>query len=1822
MAADEYPLPVAPPPMMLRLRGKRDTTVKLESIAERYYEIEEAYSLGDSDRGSMISHEARIGEEVIGITTEQGVEWFGLGDDLPELTGQPTSRGRDGQIFLQLPRQLAGPGVSRGGGVGLVIKSFLKIGRRIVGKIAGAAAEEKAERIALDAGRRIDERQCSRPGLHLVNNRGKLVPITKAIPTDQPVLIFIHGTISNFTDGFGGILPGYWQQLHDKYGGQVYAFNHKTITDSPVKNALDLLGELPDGITFDLMTHSRGGLVGDVLARCDNRLQDEKGYTAVEIAAIRAEVDAEGAENGIRLDEELEALNAAADKKTVTLRRIVRVACPAAGTTLLSERLDHFVNALFNVAKYATGGTFSPILGLLRTFVIAVVDERSDPTTFPGLYAMVPGRGFSRINNNNFSLDLPSELFNVAGNSETGKPSLQALKVLLGNLYYWQANDLVVDTASMSRGVFGRRSNTTLRITTPEVDHFSYFDEEKYMKLITRLLISGGVGDMVQSEETSYTETFPDRTDHGVLVDKLYSLGTLEPAVISGDKPIVFLLPGVMGSNLSADNDRKWVRVKAIAGGAMVDDLGPDAKNVTANSVSAKYYQELTYHLSSQGYDVRVFPYDWRQSVTKAASLLDLEMEAISGNQQSVSIIAHSMGGLVARQWMFDYRDRWTSFRDTRNLRVILLGVPWRGSHLITEVLTGHSKRVKQLHLMDLRHNKRELLDALSQLEGLIELLPLDDGDVSDKGWWEMIEQVVGDRHMAPIRSASLDHLADFKDKVQRGLDVFEDKDWASIIYVAGQAPETVDGHVVTYSLFRRRGKLRYLSTSRGDGSVTWKRGIPEKLPEGNLYYTRTQHGKLPDDDRLFAGLTELIEKGTTRDSAFLRSAPAGTGSRGDGGPEQESVRTPTAVSDRPPVDVLMGIEEEIETTDPQTLPLHVEVFNGDLKWAKFPVLVGHFEHDGIVSAERAIDNYLGNILSERHLMGFYPGKIGEQDVIIDHRHRPRGTIVVGLGDKDDLTGFSLAKTVEKGILKYAIFLRDNEVKDTTHPGDGHGVSVLFIGSNYGQLPLAESLRSVLIGIRQANEVIASFNSTTGRQDLLPIRVVEFVDYYEDRAYEAYKSLQDMSTRMIVPNLRLAPSISPGFGKRRRFLRDGSRSWWQTFTTTLNQEISADGKTVVDEKLEFSTYNRGSSVSTDRVESNLTLARFLAEELSTEPRWDPDDAKVLFEMLIPNRYKDFIRNHRNVAWRMDPGSAAFPWEMFHDVATGDEPTFVRAGMIRQLQSERAEIRPTLVRENRALVIANPQFSKRLPDLPEAEKEGLIVARALGAHGYEVIEEIDTAPLPIIKSLFAKRYKIIHVASHGIFDPEDRRTGIAIGKDQFITPGTLKQITAIPELVFVNCCYLGKIDAGLEEYRQSRHRLAANIGTQLIDNGVKAVVVAGWAVDDAAARTFAEVFYGNILEGEYFGEAVRLARKACYDHHGTTNTWGAYQCYGDPFYRCSLGGGSKKEDDALTLDQEVVLELDNLISSAESVSGDGRAQMLRLSDRVDDLIRQAENQSLSSPEITEREAKFYTYVGQYEAAADRYETLFAPGHGQYRVRSFLDYLEIQARRYAADENLSDAEAFSRIEAVIGQLDDLKISDAGPTKNTILGSAYKRAAARQTKSEARKYLKKSADKYLEAAHQIGIRTPSAIYQTCGFLTLSCFCNAGVKDRIDITEELGMTPKQYYDLWRNEASYLGLERDSAYAQLRGANLALSELVYKSFETKMSKSAMDKATEELIVKHAEQLEESFNLRDLHGQLEHLDILLKLCTHFGSSSPHLSKNLLQMKRLLNAYIL
>jgi hypothetical protein len=168
--------------------------------------------------------------------------------------------------------------------------------------------------------------------------------------------------------------------------------------------------------------------------------------------------------------------------------------------------------------------------------------------------------------------------------------------------------------------------------------------------------------------------------------------------------------------------------------------------------------------------------------------------------------------------------------------------------------------------------------------------------------------------------------------------------------------------------------------------------------------------------------------------------------------------------------------------------------------------------------------------------------------------------------------------------------------------------------------------------------------------------------------------------------------------------------------------------------------------------------------------------------------------------------------------------------------------------------------------------GYTVESAIGDH--------QTAS-DVLTRLYGQPWRILHISAHGVFDLKHvdgrRRSGVLLSGGLLITAAEIAAMETVPELVFLNCCHLGKVDAG-----GSGNKLAASVARELIEIGVRCVVVAGWAVGDESARLFGQSFYEQVLlRRRSFGDAVFEARRAVYRAYPEDITWGAFQAYGEP-----------------------------------------------------------------------------------------------------------------------------------------------------------------------------------------------------------------------------------------------------------------------------------------------------------------------------------------------------
>ena len=91
---------------------------------------------------------------------------------------------------------------------------------------------------------------------------------------------------------------------------------------------------------------------------------------------------------------------------------------------------------------------------------------------------------------------------------------------------------------------------------------------------------------------------------------------------------------------------------------------------------------------------------------------------------QELSVLAHSMGGLVVRACIYQRRPVMDALMARDGARLLMLGTPHQGAHSMVENLLGKGDTLRTLVRLDVTHDMQEVLDIISGFRGALQLLP------------------------------------------------------------------------------------------------------------------------------------------------------------------------------------------------------------------------------------------------------------------------------------------------------------------------------------------------------------------------------------------------------------------------------------------------------------------------------------------------------------------------------------------------------------------------------------------------------------------------------------------------------------------------------------------------------------------------------------------------------------------------------------------------------------------------------------------------------------------------------------------------------------------------------------------------------------------------------------------------------------------------------------------------------------------------------------------------------------------------------------------
>lgn len=253
-------------------------------------------------------------------------------------------------------------------------------------------------------------------------------------------LLFVHGTFGRAHSAFDTMPVTVMKELDRRYSGRVFAFDHFTISEGPLRNAERFVEALPPGarVELDLLCHSRGGLVGRAMSE--------------QLATSPA--------NGGRVS-----------VKKVLFAGVPNAGCVLADAKSMSHLIDRYTTWAAWLPTPGVVDVFEGVLSVVKQFAVGVFEGLT------GLTSMDPGGAY--LKRLNAGAAAAARYFALAANYDPRDPNLRNFfhNAAMDQIFQ-QDNDLVVPTASvwdangagsfpiLDRHVFAK---------TDGVDHGGYF---------------------------------------------------------------------------------------------------------------------------------------------------------------------------------------------------------------------------------------------------------------------------------------------------------------------------------------------------------------------------------------------------------------------------------------------------------------------------------------------------------------------------------------------------------------------------------------------------------------------------------------------------------------------------------------------------------------------------------------------------------------------------------------------------------------------------------------------------------------------------------------------------------------------------------------------------------------------------------------------------------------------------------------------------------------------------------------------------------------------------------------------------------------------------------------------------------------------------------------------------------------------------------------------------------------------------------------------------------------------------------------------------
>jgi pimeloyl-ACP methyl ester carboxylesterase len=913
--------------------------------------------------------------------------------------------------------------------------------------------------------------------------------------------------------------------------------------------------------------------------------------------------------------------------------------------------------------------------------------------------------------------------------------------------------------------------------------------------------------------------------------------------------PLVLILPGIMGSKIGTQgrmrDDVLWLDPLEVIAGKLTELALPQGRKLRPVGVMLFGYLKLKLSLQLAGFNASFHPFDWRLGLDASARELG---ERIAGERaNSVRLVAHSMGGLVARAALNGPHGKQIA-------QLVQLGTPNYGSFAPVQALRATYPTVRKIAAIDQHHTAEQLAARVFRtLPGLYQMLPAPERhpslDFFDPRSWPRDE-------LAPDAG-----LLEEARRVRDGLAPADER----CCLIVGVNQETVVG--------ARRAKDSFEYTLSRDGDGTVPRALAE-WPNARTWYAEETHGGLTNSTLVGTAVVDLLNKNETKHlpSTMPRKRGGVVGKVKDSALRQrvarkvrwtdlsmesrrrflEPVISPEFLGQMPGNVVTVNLPQpRLIDSQQRRRTLEIRLACGSITEVQSEAIVlGVFRGVEPGGAAAAIDKRLDGAIKEFTLRRMFSGNRGEVFVLPASRSRLGAELVLlaGLGDFDRFDAEAQQFVTENVVRTFARTHVDEFA--TVLLGGGSGVNV--------EAALASQLAGYFRGLKESDSdrrlrriTLVEFDRTKCaaiRQALLKLSATPLFDDIEVSFDEV-----DLPT-MASPE----PSVNSAARARKQ----------QRFAYLIVSQDTSQPKVLA---LRASVLTSGSKAAVltgtkqipkrqlDEHLRRIADSGFTARRLSGY-------GEVLGAMLLHRdvlQALDTVKGHHLVVVH-DNAAAAYPWETL--CVKGRFPA-ADAGLSRRYAAENLSV--ARWREARrqdttldVLLVVNPTG-----DLDGAAAEGDRLQSLLGKRQDIRIVRIDGSDATrerLLEEFRSGRYDVLHYAGHAFFDAEQPgRSGIICADQKVLSGPDLANVSELPALAFFNACEVGRLRAGQRFGGKADERLRRNasLAEAFLRGGVANYVGTYWPVGDDEAGTFAASFYRALVRGDSVGSALNASRGA-------------------------------------------------------------------------------------------------------------------------------------------------------------------------------------------------------------------------------------------------------------------------------------------------------------------------------------------------------------------------